>query len=67
AQKTSASFRWVSPTSMEIYVRYPESAHSETFICDFTAEKVVVKTATSLHKLATPGAPYPQFTGTMVK
>ncbi|MBE7179155.1 MAG: serine hydrolase, partial [Mucilaginibacter polytrichastri] len=32
AQKTSASFRWVSPTSMEIYVRYPESAHSETFI-----------------------------------
>ncbi|MBE7177534.1 MAG: serine hydrolase [Mucilaginibacter polytrichastri] len=64
AQKTAGSFRWTDSNTLEIAMRYPESAHSETFICHFEGEKATVKKATSLQVMTQPGAPLPQITAT---
>lgn len=63
ADKTSASFRWADANTLELAIRYPESAHSEKFICTFTGNKVSVKTATSIQAITQPSAALPGIRG----
>lgn len=65
ADGTSASFSWTSANTLELAVRYPESAHSEKFICTFYGKKVSVKTATSTQRITQSSAALPEVRGTM--